>query len=164
MTLHPVVVPSRDDPSSSHAKPDAGLARAECSALAAAIRRLPGEWVTREHEDRSTHPARTIVLLLPRDEHDEQVPLFLVWRTRGTLHLCKGQGTEATDLGRFADIAAVMASVGREVRDYLAVDRQQPVVTGASLHPSPQGVHRVLQVRTAVLDGRRGQHAAQLAA
>ena len=115
MTLR-LVASRHGNPSSLHSALSGDLTRAECYALTVAIQRLPGVWSTREHRGTT----RTLVLLLPRDERDEQAPLFLVWRARGALHLCKGQGTQATDLGRFASVAAVMAAVEREVRSYLA--------------------------------------------
>ena len=117
MTLR-LVVSRCDDPHSGSATPDEGLTPAECRMLAAGVQRLPGGWFTRERRDRG----RTIVFLLPRDQRDETVPLFLVWRTRGLLNLYKGQSAVATDLGRLADVATVIACVDAEVRRHFALD------------------------------------------
>jgi hypothetical protein len=91
-----------------------GLVRAERFALAAAVGPLlGGEWIIREHQGRSG----TIALVLPRDEWDQRLPLFLVWRDeQGVLRLCMGRAGEAVDLGCFTTIAELTASIEREVR------------------------------------------------
>ena len=100
---------------------DGRLTRADCSALDTCVRCLPGEWLTRKYEDRG----RTIALLLPKDERDEQAPLFLIWREQTTFYLCKGQGAGAADLRSFTHISALIASMEREVLDYLATNMRQ---------------------------------------
>lgn len=101
-----------------HRGPGSGLFQAERIALAAAVRELPGAWFTCEHEARG----QMLALVMPRDAWDERLPLFLLWRgTQGLLHLCMGQGpANAVDLGCFAYITDVAASLEREVRLRLA--------------------------------------------
>lgn len=100
-----------------HRGPGSGLFQAERIALAAAVRGLPGEWLTREHEARG----HNLALVLPRDEWDKRLPLFLLWRgAQGLLHLCMGQGADAVDLGCFCYITDLMASLECEVRRCLA--------------------------------------------
>jgi len=112
-----LALPDLRTPPPGHPGPGPGLVRAERFALAAAVRRLPGEWFTREHQGRSG----AIALVLPRNKWDQQLPLFLVWRgEQGVLHLCMGQGSEAADLGCFAIIAELIASIEREVRRHVA--------------------------------------------
>ena len=106
----------RNSPS-AHRGPGLGLFQAERVALAATVRELPGEWFTREHEARG----HRLALVLPRDEWDKRLPLFLLWRgARGLLHLCMGQGADAIDLGCFSYITDLTASLEREVRLCLA--------------------------------------------
>ena len=96
----------------SHYGPGSGLFHAERIALAAALRELPGEWFFREHEARG----QMLALVLPRDEWDKRLPLFLLWRgAQGLLHLCMGQGPDAVDLGCFSYIKDLTDSLEREV-------------------------------------------------
>jgi hypothetical protein len=72
---------------------------------------------SREHEARG----HRLAFVLPRDEWDKRLPLFMLWRgARGLLHLCMGQGADAIDLGCFSYITDLTVSIEREVRLCLA--------------------------------------------
>ena len=115
---HWYALPDLCDGPADHHGLASGLFQAERIALAAAVRKLPGEWFTREHEARG----HMLALVLPRDEWDKRLPLFLLWRsTQGLLHLCMGQGPEAVDLGCFSHITDLTVSLEREVRLCLVI-------------------------------------------
>lgn len=117
----------RPAPPPARAGHGAGLAHAECLALAAAAWRLPSGggghgdgWFTREY--RVWGGRALAVLVLPRDEWDRSLPLFLVCRgEQGLIHLCMASDDgeaiagRATDLGRFASIGDLIPTLEREV-------------------------------------------------
>lgn len=94
--------------------PGAALTSAECFAIAAAVRTLPGQWIVQWDEDEG---GRASMALLPdQEEAGRASPVFLIRRKEGQLQLSMKRGSRLTRLGAHPDIGSLIAAARRSLR------------------------------------------------
>ena len=94
--------------------PRTALASSECFAIAAAVRRLPGNWVVQWDEDEG---GQASMALLPDQDGatDGGAPTFLIWRQDGRLQLYVRRKGRLAWLGSHLDADGLIDAARRSL-------------------------------------------------